>query len=157
MSVWFEGSSEIDCTIQHVKDDLENLGEHYVGVVSLMPGLTTVELIEQGDDFVTYKTNEGITKRTNIAKLVEAERVVVEFDEEVQPDSSSKIKITVNTHYLDEFSTSETGITHHMVLSNVKATGFLGFLYRNFGKSNIGNALLKSYKTYFETQNTGGA
>ena len=157
MAVWFEGENEIDCSIQQVKQALEDYGKLFVGVVRLMPGLTSVELVEQGSDFVTYKTNEGITKRTNIAKLVEAERVVVEFDEEVQPVSSSKIKITVNTHYLDEFSTSETGITHHMVLSNVKATGFLGFFYRNFGKSNIGNALLKSYKTYFETQNTGGA
>jgi carbon monoxide dehydrogenase subunit G len=82
MSVWFEGSNEIECNIQQVKQALENHGELYVGVISLMPGLTSVELVEQGSDFVTIKTNEGLMKRTNISKRIEAESVVVEFDEE---------------------------------------------------------------------------
>ncbi len=47
MSVWFEGSNEIECNIQQVKQALENHGEHYVGVISLMPGMTSVELVEQ--------------------------------------------------------------------------------------------------------------
>ena len=47
MSVWFEGTNEIECNIQQVKHALENHGEHYVGVISLMPGLTSVELLEQ--------------------------------------------------------------------------------------------------------------
>jgi hypothetical protein len=41
-------------------------------------------------------------------------------------------------------------VKHHITISNVKAAGFMGFLYRNFGKSSIGNALLNSYKTFFE-------
>ena len=149
MSVWFEGSSEIDCTIEQVQQALENLGEHYVGVISLMPGLTRVELVEQGRDFVTIKTNEGLMKRTNISKLIEAESVVVEFDEECQAGS----KITTKSHFLDEFTTSEIGIRHRTVLSDVKAPGLLGFFYRNFGRSNTGRAFLNSYKTYFEKQN----
>ena len=84
MSIWFEGTTEINCTLQQVKQSLENLGEHYVGVISLMPGLTSVELVEEGSDFVTLKTNEGIMKRTNIVQRVEADRVVVELDEEYQ-------------------------------------------------------------------------
>ena len=103
MSVWFEGSNEIECNIQQVKHALENLGEHYVGVISLMPGLTSVELVEQGSDFVTIKTNEGLMKRTNISKRIEAESVVVEFDEEYQAGS----KVTAKSHFLDEFTTSE--------------------------------------------------
>ena len=149
MSVWFEDYSEIECTIQQVKQALEKHGEHYVEVISLMPGLTSVELVDQGSDFVTIKTNEGLMKRTNISKRIEAERVVVEFDEEYQAGS----RLTVKSHYLDEFTTSDTGVKHHTVLSDVEAPGFLGFFYRNFGKSSIGNALLKSYKTYFEKQN----
>lgn len=149
MSIWFEGTSEIECNIQQVKDALENLGEHYVGVVSLMPGLTSVELVEQGSDFVTIRTNEGLMKRTNISKRIEVESVVVEFDEEYQAGS----KVTVNSHYLDEFTTSDTGVKHRTVLSGVEAPGFLGFFYRNLGKSSIGNVLLNSYETYFEKQN----
>jgi hypothetical protein len=48
VSIWFDGESDIDCTLQQVKRAFGNHGEHYVGVTSLMPGLTTVELVEQG-------------------------------------------------------------------------------------------------------------
>ena len=146
MSVWFEGSNEIECDIQQVKDGLENLGEHYVGVISLMPGMTSVELVEQGSDFVTIKTNEGLMKRTNISKRIEADSVVVEFDEEYQAGS----KVTTKSHFLDEFTTSETGVEYHTVMSGVEAPGLLGFFYRKFGSSNIGDAFLTSYKAYFE-------
>ena len=149
MSVWFEGSDEIECNIQQVKQAFENHGEHYVRVISLMPGLTSVELVEQGTDFVIIRTNEGLMKRTGISKLIEEESVVVEFDEEYQAGS----KITTKSHFLDEFTTSEIGIRHRTVLSDVKAPGLLGFFYRNFGRSNTGRAFLNSYKTYFEKQN----
>ena len=149
MSVWFEGSNEIECNIQQVRHAIEDYGEHFVGVISLMPGLTRVELVEQGSDFVSIRTNEGLMKRTNITKLIEAESVVVESDEEYQAGS----KITTKSHFLDEFTTSDTGVKHHTVMSGVEARGLLGFFYRNFGSSNTGNAFLKSYKTYFEKQN----
>ena len=149
MSIWFEGTSEIECNIEQVKQALENHGEHYVGVISLMPGLASVELVEQGGDFVTIKTNEGLMKRTNITKRIEAERVVVEFDEECQAGS----KVTTKSHFFDEFTTSDTGVKYHTVLSGIEAPGLLGFFYRNFGSSNTGNAFLTSYKAYFEKQN----
>jgi hypothetical protein len=150
MSVWFEGSNEIACNIQQVKDDLENYGEHFVGVISLMPGLTSVELVDQGSDFVTIRTNEGLMKRTNISKRIEATSVVMEFDEEYEAGS----KITTNSHFLDEFTTSDAGVKHRTVMSGVEASGVLGFFYRNLAKSSIGNAFLNSYKTYFEEQNS---
>ncbi len=150
MSVWFEGDIEIDCDIQQVKHALGSLGEHYVGVISLMPSLTSVELVEQGSDFVTIQTNEGLMQRTNLTKQIEAERVVVEFDEDYQAGS----KITTNSHFLDEFTTSDTGVKYHTVISDVEAPGFLGFFYRKFGSSNIGNAFLTTYKAYFEKQDT---
>jgi hypothetical protein len=149
MSVWFEGNSEIECNIQQVKNAIENLGEHYVGVISLMPGLTSVELVEQGSDFVTIKTNEGLMKRTSISKRIETESVVVEFDEEYKAGSM----VTVKSHYLDEFTASDIGVKHRTVLSGIEAPGFLGFFYRNFGKSSTGKALLKSYKTCLEKDN----
>jgi hypothetical protein len=146
MSVWFEGSNEIECNIQQVKQSLENSGEHFVGLVSLMPGLVNVELVEQGSDFVTIRTNEGLMKRTNISKTIEAERLVVEFDEEYQAAS----KVTTKSHNKDEFTTTAAGVRYRTVISSVEASGVLGFFYRKFGSSNIGNAYLKSYKTYFE-------
>ena len=150
MSVWFEGFNEIECTIQQVKDSLENYGEHYVGVVSLMPGMTSVELLEQGSDFVTIKTNEGLMKRTNISKRIKGENVTVEFDEEYQAGS----KVTANSHFLDEFTSSDAGVKHRTVVSGVEASGVLGFFYRKFGSSNMGNAFLTSYKAYFESDNS---
>jgi hypothetical protein len=113
-----------------------------------MPGLTSVELVDQGSDSVTIKTNEGLMKRTNISKRIEAERVVVEFDEEYQAGS----RVTTKSHFLDEFATSDTGVKHRIVMSGVEAPGLLGFFYRKFGSSNIGNAFLASYKAYFEKQ-----
>lgn len=62
MAVWFEGSNEVECDIQHVRDSFEDSGEHFVGVVRLFPGLTSVELVEQGRDFVNIRTNEGLMK-----------------------------------------------------------------------------------------------
>ena len=148
MSVWFEGDNEIHCSIEAVKHALENPGEHYVGVISLMPGMTSVELVEQGTEFVTIRTNEGLMKRTNISKTIEAERVAVEFDEKYEAGSA----VTTTSHFSDEFTANGTGVTHRVVMSDVDAPGFLGFFYRTFGSSKTGNAFLTAYKAYFEKQ-----
>ncbi len=148
MSVWFEGDGEIDCDIRQVERAFDNPGELYVGVISVMPGLTSVELMEQGSDFVTIRTNEGLMKRTNIVKRIEDERVVVELDESYEAGS----KVTATSHFLDVFTNSETGVMHRVVMSDVEAPGFLGFFYRNLGSSKTGNAFLKAYRTYFEGQ-----
>ena len=149
MPVWFEGSREIDCDLEEVKRAVENPGELYVGVVSLMPGLTSVELVEQGNDSVTIRTNEGLMKRTNISKQIEAERVVVEYDERYEAGS----KVTATSRFRDEFTASDTGVTYRLVMSDVEAPGFLGFFYQRFGSSKMGNAFLTASKGHFERQN----
>ena len=146
MSIWFESSNEIECNIQKVKESFNNYGKHYMGIISLMPGLTNVKIIEEGPGFVSIRTNEGIMKQTNISKIVQDDKLIVEYDEDYQAGK----KINVKTHYLDEFIFVENKVKHRTVLSNVKATGILGFFYKIFGKSSIGNAILKSYKTFFE-------
>ena len=148
MSVWFEGTNEIEFNIEDVKQAIDDLGEHYVGVVGCMPGLTNVELIDQTSDSVTIKTNEGKMNRTNISVRVEAETVSIELDEEYQAGS----KITTRSHFLDEFTTSGTGVNHRLVISDVEASGFLGFFYRRFGSSKMGKAFLTAYRTYFDTR-----
>jgi hypothetical protein len=149
VSVWFEGSRGIDCNIGQVNHALENHGELYVGIVSLMPGLTSVELVEQGNDSVTIRTNEGLMKRSNISKRIEADRVVVEFDERYEAGS----KVTTTSHFSDEFTTSDSGVTYRLVMSDVEAPGFLGFFYQRFGSSKTGNAFLTAFKAHFEKQN----
>ena len=147
MTVWFEGDSTIDCSIEDVKRAVENLGELHVGVVGLMPGLTSVELVEQTNDSVTIKTNEGLMRRTNIAVTIEAERVVVELDEVYKAGST----VTASSHFIDEFVASATGVTHRLVISDIAAPGLLGVFYRNVGRSKIGNAFLAAYRAYLET------
>lgn len=85
-------------------------------------------------------------KRTNISKVVEDDRVVVEFDEEYQAGR----KVTVNSRYQHEFTAAGTCVKHCTVISDVSAPGIMGFFYRKFGKSSTGKAVLNSYKAYFE-------
>jgi hypothetical protein len=146
MSIWFKGSGDIECSIEQVTQASENLGELFVGVVSLMPGLTSVELVEEGKDFVTIKTNEGLMKRTGISRRMEGQTVTIEFNEEYKAGSM----VTARSHLLDEFTASGTHVEHRTEISDVKAPGFLGFFYRLFGSSSIGKAILKSYKAYLE-------
>lgn len=148
MTVWFEGVTEIDCDLPRVKRALDDHGQLYVEVTGLMPGLTTVELVDQGEDFVTIKTNEGLMKRTNISKRIDANRVTVELDEEYEAGS----KVTATSHFSDEFTASDSGVTLRLVMSNVEAPGFLGFFYRKLGSSKTGNAFLTAYKSYLEQQ-----
>ena len=152
MSIWFEGSGEIRCGIADVKAAVADLGAYYVGVVGLMPGLSSVELVEQGADFVTIRTHEGLMKRTGISVLVEAERVVVELDEEYLAGRM----ITARGHFVDEFTSSDAGVTHRMVINSVEAPGFLGFFYRHLASSSIGKAFLKSVKAWFEGRDEAG-
>ncbi len=146
MTIWFEGSNELECNMKQVKRSSDDFGKHYVGVISLMPGMKSVKLLEQGTDFVIIKTNEGLMKCTNIQMFVEAKSLVMEFDEEYKAGSY----ITVNSHFMNEFKMSEVGVKHRTVISNVKAPGLLGFFYRKFGNIKMGNAFLKSYKNYLE-------
>jgi hypothetical protein len=55
-----------------------------------MPGLASVNLVEPGNDFVIIKTNEGLMKQTNISKKVEADSIIIEFDEEYKAGSWSR-------------------------------------------------------------------
>lgn len=146
MSVWFEGSRNINCDMGQVRRALDDPGGLYVGIVSLMPGLATVELVEQGDDSVTIRTNEGIMKRTNISKDIEAHRVVVSFDERYEAGS----KVTTTSHFSEEFTEGDAGVTYHLVISDVEAPGFLGFFYQRFGSSKTGNAFLAAHEAHFE-------
>ena len=146
MAIWFEGNIEIGCDLQRVQRSVDSLGECFVGVTRLMPGMTNVELVDQGSSFVTIETNEGTMKRTGISTRVEPDRVIVEFDETYDAGS----KVTATSHFIDEFVTSETGVTYRLVMSDVAALGFLGFFYKNLGSSKTGNAFLSAYKSFLE-------
>ncbi len=103
--------------------------------------MTTVELIEQGKDYVTIKTNEGTMKRTNISVDTSEDKILVEFDEEYITS-----KITTNSHFVEKFEAKNDNIELNIEISNLVAPGFLGFFLRNFGSKNIGNGFLDSYR-----------
>lgn len=147
-TVWFEGSNDIKQDIGLVERSLNDYGKHFVGIVSHMPGLSSVKLLEQGSDFVIIQTNEGVMKRSNISKTIEGQSIIVEFDEEYQAGKA----ITTNSHFKEEFIANDDQIELKLIISNLKAPGFLGFFYRNFGSSNIGKGLLNAYKSFFEKQ-----
>lgn len=146
MAVWYEGSAEIACDMDHVKKALQDIGGHFVAVVRLMPGMSSVELIEVGDDFITIRTNEGLMERKDVHQSADAGRVALEFSEQYQAGRM----VRVCSHQFHEFTANGATVLHHMIISDVKARGFLGFLYRTFGKSNIGKATMKAFKSYLE-------
>lgn len=152
MDIWFDGSQEIGCNLQHIEQSLENIGEHFRQTVSFMPGISSVEVLEQESDRVLIKTNEGIMTRSNIIIQIEPGNITVNFDEVYQ---AGKL-VTGKSHYENVFSTYDHGIRHQVKISDVEASGFLGFFYRKFGSSNIGKAVQNSYKTYLEKKFSDG-
>jgi len=146
--IWFTGSNQVSCNLDHVKNSVEDLGEHYLGIISLMPGLSNVELAEQGKDFVTIRTNEGLMKRTEIKKIIESDTITFEFYEEYQAGKT----VTTNSHFIEKFANANSAVTYNLTIRNTKAPGFMGFLYRTFGSSNTGKAFLESCKTYLEAK-----
>lgn len=147
MSIWFEGSMEVTCSMDALARSLEDIGEHFVGVVGRLPGLSSVVLVEQGEGFVTIKTNEGLMKRTGIAVSAEESRVAVEFKEVYQAGKM----VTVTSDFAHTFDRTESGLVHRTVISGVEAPGFLGFLYRKLGKAKMGKAFLAAYADYLQS------
>ncbi len=146
MSVWFEGTSELHCTLEDVQQSLTNPGEHYLEVTRRMPGLTSVELVDQSHDSLAIKTNEGLMRRSNLTKRIKSGQLTVDFDEVYEAGS----RITISSRFHDEFATSENGVTYRLVISDVQASGLGGFLYRRFGSSKIGKSLLAATRARFE-------
>lgn len=144
--IWYQKSATLGCDIQDINTSLDNLGEHYKEIMLVYPGMTTIELEEHGQDFVTIKTNEGVMKRTNISVAKSDDNTVVEYDEEYITS-----KITTTSHGIEKFKKKSNGTEVSLEISNLTAPGFLGFLLRNFGSSNIGNGFLDSYRKVFNS------
>ena len=143
--IWFQKSTMIVCNIEDINKSLDNLGEHYKELMSVYPGMTTVDLIEQGKDFVTIKTSEGLMKRTYFSIIKSEGKTIVEFDEEYITS-----KLTTTSHFVEKFEANHGRVELDIKISNMTAPGFLGFLLRNFGGNSIGKAFLNSYKSIFE-------
>jgi len=143
--IWFKGSTIIECNIEDINNSLSDIDEHYVKLISVYPGMTSVELIEQGDDFVIIRTNEGTMKRTNISVDRSENKIQIESDEEYITS-----KITTSSNVVEKFEVKNDKIELQIKISNHSAPGFLGFFLRNFGGKNIGNGFLDSYKKILE-------
>lgn len=150
MAVWFDGQSGIDCHIDDVARALADPGALFTAVVGRMPGLTNVELVEQSGDSVTIQTNEGVMDRSNISIRIEPSRAALEFDERYEAGST----VTTTGHFSHEFTASDDGVTHRLVMTDVEASGLLGFFYRKLGSSKTGNAFLDAYRAHLESQHS---
>jgi uncharacterized protein (DUF2164 family) len=143
--IWFKESTMIVCSIEDINKSLDNKGEHYKELMSVYPGMTAIELIDQGEDFVTIKTNEGLMKRTNISVVKSKGKTLVEFDE-----AYITSKLTTHSHFVEKLEVQNDKTELNIEISNLEAPGFLGFFLRNFGSKNIGKGFLDSYKKIFE-------
>jgi hypothetical protein len=145
-STRFNGDTNIQCDLLKIKKSFEDIGRHFTEVTSLMPGMSSVELVEKGSNYVIIKTNEGIMKRTNIIISKKDKELSISFDEEYAAGK----KITATSQYAYIFHPIDDQVRQDLTISNVKSPGILGFFYKNFGGNNIGKAVLKSYKDLFE-------
>ncbi len=146
MSVWFDGSQQIGCSIQEVKRALDDPGDLIVGVVGHMPGMTSVEVLEKSAGSVTIRTNEGTMTRTAITVDLDHDPVTLDVDEEYQAGTS----VTTTAHFRDEFTSTDSGVSHRLVISDLTASGVLGFFYRRLGSAKMGSAFLTAYATYLQ-------
>ncbi len=147
MKVWFDGEAQIATGLEQVSEVLRDPGRYHLGVVTRMPGLSSVELLEQGADSVSIRTNEGMMARSNIVVHADAERVVVEFDEVY----SMGTVVTANAHFKQTFTPVADGVSLQLVISGMEAPGLLGFVYRSFGSRSIGKAILETNQQFFES------
>lgn len=127
---------------------LRRTGRGRIYQASLLPFRKPSGRTEQKNDSVTIRTDEGLMTRPNISRDIEAERVVIEFDEKYEAGS----KITATSHFAEEFTTSDTGVTHRLVMIDAEAPGFLDFFSQRFGNSKMGNTFLEAYKQNLEEQ-----
>ena len=145
-NIWFKGSCKINCSIQTVQDSLNNIGEHYEQVIRLMPGISECDLIKETSDTISIKTNEGVMSRSNIIIKKNDTWIDIEYHKEYTAGKTMTSKSQIN----ERFEIDDNCTSYHLTISNVKASGILGFFYRLFGKNNIGKALMNSHKTYLE-------
>jgi len=146
MENWFEGKTEIDSSLELIHTAMADAGQTYVEIVSLMPGISEVELIDQGVDHVQIKTNEGTMLRNNIQVSSDDQHVTVEFDETY---NAGRL-VSTEAHFRDEFRHNASGIIYHTIISDLNAHGIMGFFFRKFGSSNTGQAFLAAWKTHLE-------
>lgn len=146
-NIWFKDSCKVDCSLHTALNSLNNKGRHYEQVVRLMPGISESNLVNETSDSISIQTNEGLMKRDNIIIEKHDEWVTIEYHEEYIAGKA----MTSKSQIKEKFVKDDKGISYLLTISNVKATGFLGFFYRLFGKNSIGKALMNSHKTYLES------
>lgn len=145
MTIWFDGEHELACSFEEICSAWEEPGATFVSILKFYPGLTTVNLVDEKNDSVTIKTNEGTMTRTNLVSNIEANRLRVEFDERYEAGN----KVSATSHFVHEFSASETGVHHKIEIHDVVAPGVLGFFYRHLASGNIGKGFLDAYTARF--------
>ncbi|MDG1483216.1 MAG: hypothetical protein P8R54_26740 [Myxococcota bacterium] len=148
MKTLFEDTTALPFCLQDISAALSDIGRYFVETTRNMPDMTSVVLVEQGASFVTFKTNQGLVKRTNIAIEHTAERIRVEYAEEYW---AGKL-IAGISHVMDDFMPCPAGIAHCTTISGVEAPGFRGFFTRNLDVSGLGKALQVAQRRHIEAR-----
>ena len=148
MSHWFEGSISVDCSYDHVISSFAHIGLHYKRQVDFMPGVHDVTLVESSSSRFEVKTNEGRMIRENITIKINKQSVEVTFRETYRAGSM----MTATSNFVETYTSVNNAVEYALVIESVKTSGVLGFFYRNFGKKNIGNAVLKAGKNALESR-----
>ncbi len=112
---WYEKSQLIDCSFDKLKKELEDLGLFFVEVNKGMPGLFNVELVEEDNDYIEIKTNEGTMRRTNIVKDFQDDKIEIQFDEEYIAGKN----ITILSSYKHVFSKKDTSLIMELQLKKL--------------------------------------
>ena len=68
------------------------------------------------------------------------------MDEEYQAGTT----VSATAHFRDEFTPTDGGVSHRLVISDLTASGLLGFFYRRLGSAKMGKAFLAAYATYLQ-------
>lgn len=114
---------------------------------SFTEGGSEVERGAEPDLLVGVAAHAEVIRRRPSPEVWSArETVVVRFDEVYETT-----KVTARSKFEDAYTASDSGVQFHTVVSDVQASGVLGFLYRRFGSRNMGKAFLSSQKQYLES------
>lgn len=148
MKTLFEGSTDLPFSLQEITDAISDIGLYFVETTRRMPDMTSVVLVEQGADFVTFKTNAGLVKRTNIDIRLTDEGISVEYAEEYW---AGKL-IAGISHVMDAFTPGRSGLTHTTTISGVEAPGFGGFFSRSLDVDALGSALQAAQRAHIEAR-----
>ena len=143
--IWFQGTARVTCDAARIDQALADIGSFFSKTVAGMPGISKVSTVDRDGATYRCRTNEGEVQRSAVSIEGEGGNTRLQFEE-----TYDARLVVVRAHHRHSFESDETGTTIRVEISNVSATGLLGFAYKLFGSKSIGKAILAAYQDYFD-------